>query len=573
MNFQKRGTDVRFSRWLRSVLLVLLVVGVIFRFVNLNHKVYWHDEVYTSFRAAGYTRQEVDQALFQNQILPVKELLRFQQLKPNSDWKDTVRSLAVEDPQHPPLYFLMARAWMHGFGSFPLAVPRSLPAILSLLALPALYVLAWELFASPAVALLAMTLLALSPFDVLFAQVARQYSLFTVMVILSQWLLVRAIRRSREQPEQTSGPASANWQDWAWYMLSVAVGLYTQPLFGLTVIGQAAYVGLEALVSRQRGAATRSLISLGLSVGAALVVYAPWLIVLITNAQRAASTTDWTRVSPGLDYLVKLWVLSFTSLFLDVDFGFQNPVTFLLRAPIVLLIGVAFYVLCRRCQAPVWLCVLTSVLVPFLFLALPDLILGGKRSAVSRYLISCYPGVQLAVAYLLATNLASKPVLNAIRLYPSTLLITSRQVWQGVSVLLVAGSLTSLTLSAASFTWWDKDLSYFNFAIAQRINVLPAPVLISDLGDDFTNTGDLISLSYLLNSEVRVLPIGPDMNWVKSERLDAQLQGSTLLTFRPSQKLRHALEAKYGPLKPLLSEAISLWQVPETSGQSLIRQP
>ncbi|HEY9883971.1 MAG TPA: hypothetical protein V6C98_10225, partial [Thermosynechococcaceae cyanobacterium] len=95
--------------WLRWLVIFLIVVGVVFRFVNLNHKVYWHDEVYTSLRAAGYTGQEIGQEIFQNQVFTPKELLRFQQIRPGSTPADTVRSLAVEDPQHPPLYFLLDR--------------------------------------------------------------------------------------------------------------------------------------------------------------------------------------------------------------------------------------------------------------------------------------------------------------------------------------------------------------------------------------------------------------------------------------------------------------------------------
>jgi len=55
-----------------------------------------------------------------------------------------------------------------------------------------------------------------------------------------------------------------------------------------------------------------------------------------------------------------------------------------------------------------WLFVLRAIFVPFVMLALPDLIIGGKGYAVSRYLISCFPGVQLAVAYLLANSVKNR---------------------------------------------------------------------------------------------------------------------------------------------------------------------
>ena len=55
--------------WWRSLVIIILILGIIFRFVNLDKKVYWHDEVYTSFRAAGFTGQEIYERAFQNKLL------------------------------------------------------------------------------------------------------------------------------------------------------------------------------------------------------------------------------------------------------------------------------------------------------------------------------------------------------------------------------------------------------------------------------------------------------------------------------------------------------------------------
>ncbi|MBD2021937.1 glycosyl transferase family 39, partial [Leptolyngbya sp. FACHB-36] len=285
----------------------------------------------------------------------------------------------------------------------------------------------------------------------------------------------------------------------------------------------------------------------GLALLGAIVLYAPWLVVLVNNADRATATTDWTRYAPGLDYLIKLWTLSFTSLFLDLDFGFNNPVTYLLRVPIVLLIGAALYTLCRRSERSVWVCVLTSILVPFLVLALPDLLLGGKRSAVSRYLISCYPGVQLAIAAFFSVKLAEK----------ETSPQSAAPLWRGTLALLLTASVVSCTVSALSFTWWNKDLSYFNAETARRINAVPSAIVVSDIGNDFTNTGDLISLSYLLKPDVRLLLL-KEAAWVQTTEFSEQIKGSTPIVFRPSQRLRESL--KPNALTPFLPEA-HVWRL------------
>lgn len=523
---QDTSVNSKNSRWLINLLAIGILLGIGFRFFELDRKLYWHDEAYTSIRAAGFTRQQIDDELFQNRIIPAPELQKYQQIKPGSTEADTIRSLALEDPQHPPLYFLMARWWMQQFGS-SLTASRSLPALLSLLSLPLMYALAQELFASNLTALLATAILALSPFDILFAQTARQYSLLTVLVIGSSWLLLRSLRLG-------------GWQNWVSYSLVSALGLYTHPFFSLTIVGHGVFVIAYWLFVKKRaveGHVTNS--QFFLAVIAALILYIPWIYVLATNLERASATTDWTRVSPGLLYLVKLWTLSFTALFFDLDFGFDNIWTYLLRLPFLLLIAVAIYQICRWTRSSTLLFILTSIFVPFLLLALPDLILGGKRSAVSRYLISCFPGVQLAVAYLLACYLK-----------------TQQRFWQVILALVFTASIASCTVSAFSDTWWSKDLSYFNAEVAKNINKevianrsIKDTIVISDRGNDFTNMGDLLSLSYLLDKDVRLMLLS------QSPDMELLTKYSAPLVFRPSEKLRSAFKRNQRRLEPILAYA------------------
>jgi uncharacterized membrane protein len=533
--------DRRFLSWF---LIAAIVLGIGFRFFELDRKLVWHDEVYTSMRAAGYDRNEIDQELFQDQFVLSGSLQKFQQIKPGSTEQETIASLIKEDPQHPPLYFLIARAWMEWFGSDRLAI-RSLPVLISLLSIPLMYGLAWELFAEEIevelICLLAVALLALSPFDILFAQTARQYSLLTATVIGSSYMLLRSLRWGI-------------WQNWLLYLSAVTMGLYTHPFFCLTLIGQIVFVGWRSL-SLKPGqiSGIRSFI---LSVFGAVFFYGPWILVLVVQSKRALATTDWARFDVGWLYLVKLWLLSFTSLFFDFDFGFDNGWTYGLRLPYLILIFTAFYVLIVRTPKATWQFLLTSVLVPFLLLAIPDLILGGKRSAVSRYLISCFPAVQLAIAYFM---IAWQP--NLIALAKPTKSIFIRlwlNAWKLKPLalsLLLGGAIFSCAVSAFSDTWWVKDLSYYNGVIARSLPSKPELVLVSDRGDDFTNMGDLISLSYLLPKDTRLFlakPL-PDLSQLES------LNSDYFYLFHPSQVLQKAFEQKFGKLEKVAPE-IALWR-------------
>lgn len=521
---------------LQQIAVVLIAVGVFFRFTNLDGKILWHDEVYTNFRAAGYLRGEVDATTFRNQVWTAAELQQFQVIKPGSTVRDTVRSLALEDPQHPPLYFVMARWWMQLFGG-SITADRALPAVISLVSLPLMYALSLELFAVPAAALLATALLALSPFDILFAQTARQYSLMTLVVIASSWFLLRSIRTRR-------------WSDWGLYAVATAVGFYAQPLFVLTPIAHGVYLAglvvkeqvLPAKFSWEQKRYWQAALAYLGAIAIALLLFSPWAQVLRGNLGMASATTSWTRAIVPLHYLINLWVLSFTSLFIDLNIPRADVLTFLLRLPFVAMIAAALYVTCRKTRFPVWFFVLSSAFVPFVMLALPDLLLGGKRSAVSRYLIVCYPAIQLAVGYWMAH-------LQSTRWHP-----WKQVVLPGV----VVASVASCVVSLFAPTWWSKDLSYFNAAIANYINTVQNPTVISDRGDDYTNTGDLISLSFWVEPDTLFYLVTdpPDL----SQLAQSEAQDSTLLLFRPSKTLQTASKTNW-----TLEEVKPEWRLSQLS--------
>ncbi len=575
-NIVEQAKTRQLSKGLRYLAIALLIIGVVFRFVNLNHKVFWHDEVYTVFRAAGYVRTDIDQELFQNRVMPIGDLQRFQQIKPGSTAADTVRSLVIEDPQHPPLYFLLTRWWMQVLGrpltaifGSSLTVTRSLPLLISLLALPAAYALAWELFRSRDIGLLAAMLLALSPFDVLFAQTARQYSLLTVMVVVSQWLLLRALRLTSTAHESFSTSARRGiGSAWAWYGGAVAIGLYTQPFFGLTLIAQGVLIGLLWWLD-WHALRRQDIAAFAIAVGGAILLYSPWLLVMATNRQRVADTTRWTQAVLDLGYLSKLWLLSFTALFFDLDFGFDNPLTFGLRLPFLLMIMAALAALWQFCDRRPRLALLTMILVPFLLLVGSDLLLQGKRSAISRYLVSSFPGVQIAVAYWLGQLLAKK---SPAPKFPALVSNQRRTLSQRADpfgyrlgwvsfVLITVAAIASLTVSATATSWWSKDLSYLNDQVATAVNQTENPILISEVGVEYTNTGDLISLSYIVKPDTPLLGLDETFHFVDEPAFDNLRQNRTAIVFRPSQSLIVRLEARYGSLIPYSPHG-NLWRIP-----------
>ena len=525
----------RVPRTLKIVIAIAIAFGIFFRFFHLDRKVYWFDEVYSTMRMAGYSIQEVDKALFQNQIISAPTLQNYQQPKPNSTIADTIDVLIQEDAKHPPLYYSLGHFWMRQFGS-SIAVSRTLPAAISLFALPLMFALALELFSSYLVASLATVAIALSPFDILFAQTVRQYSLLTVIILASGLFLLRAMRLRR-------------WQTWGWYTLTCAMGLYTHLFFGLTLLGHGVYVigqqfiRLKTPTDRYRQ--PRFFLPYLLAMTGSIWLYLPWILAFLLGGDRTFESSNWVKKSVGFVHLLKGWIFSFSSLFVDLDLGFHRSATYILGLPFIILIIIALDRVWKRNTYGVSGFVLTSILVPFLALALPDLILGGQRSAIARYLICSFPGIQLAVAYLLGTYLLR------------------RRIWQGIWAAILTASLVSGVVSAYSLTWWSKGVSYPNATTASVLNGLDTPLVISDRGDDYLNQGNLISLSYRLEPDVELLLIEYDA--IDRGLASApHLEDREVLFYSPSKRLRSEVEAKWGLLARINPHDMNLFRLEES---------
>ncbi len=185
------------------------------------------------------------------------------------DWHSLLDELARSDV-HPPLYFALLKLWTHVFGTTE-AAGRSLSVVAGLAAVLSAGRLAREL-AGRRVGLVAMALVACSPFCVYYATEARAYSLLLALSLEATLRLVRAARDPR--------PAALA----AYALLAVTLpythvfGSFTLAAHGLTVVG--------AVVAGRipRRTALRLLAVLVL-VG---VAFAPWVPVQLRQMHRVS---------------------------------------------------------------------------------------------------------------------------------------------------------------------------------------------------------------------------------------------------------------------------------------------
>lgn len=508
----------------------LLALGIYFRVTNLDTQIYWHDEVFTSLRVSGFTEAETVKKVFDGQQIRAKDLEKYQNPNSEKGVGDIIKGLAVEDSQHPPLYFILARFWEQLFGG-SIAVKRCLPALISLLVFPSVYWLCLELFNVPISGWVAMGVLAISPFHVLFAQESREYSLWAVSILLSSAALLRSLRLKT----RTS---------WAIYTLTLVLSLYTFLFSALVAIGHGIYV-----IVTERFRLTRTTVTYLLASLAGFLLFIPWILTVAINVATIQASTAWMTKSPAaisnrltLISLLEKWSRGVTSIFIDpgLNFRLKNIVLLILIG----LIGYAIYFLAKSISKQAFLFISTLTLPTFLVLALPDIISGGNRSTIYRYLTPSYLGIQIAVASLLAFKISDTSVRS-----------WQRSLWRVVMVAVVSVGILSCYVNSKTEVPWSKakGQNQYNSQIANVINAAKNPLVISD-----ANLGDIFSLTHQLHPDVRLqLVIKPSIPQV------ADRSPSTFF-FNPSDELRLGLEKaqnlKLEPVEPK-KLARQLWTV------------
>ena len=487
---------------------VVLVLGIGLRFTHLGENLIWHDEVYTRIFAAGYSSDDWSDAIYSGEILDASQVRQYQHHNPERSVFDTVAGLARDEPQHPPLYYILARTWVSALGS-GIALIRSLTVLMSLLAFPAIYWLSMELFRSRRVAWTAAALVALSPFFVLYAQEAREYTLWGVWTLLSSAALLRALRRTEDEPGPlwrlpSRGVAGA----WGLYAGFTVLSLYTSFSTGAVIIAQMIYVAL-------RGRLGRGSLHCFCALAVAGILFMPWAVILLQHFDAFQASMAWstTIVVPRSELLATLGLNLSRSL---IDFWpeYVHPATGPVVALAVAGIVAAFVWVGRKTPWHSSVLLLLVFAVPIALLLVPDLLHGGIRSVSTRYLTPCLLMVLLAVAAAVGTPRA--------RAWLAPVATTA--------VLLLA--LASCIHNARQETVWTKGVSANLPRVAELINPHPGALVVGNR--ERHHPGNLLSLSTILDPGIQMqfLAIDAEASYVLPRHFEDVVLFSPTLPFR-----------------------------------------
>ena len=525
--------DQKFQQYFYLLIILIIILGVFFRFVNLDKKVYWHDEVFTSLHITGYTWPEWKYTLFTGEIIGVDSLQYYLHINPDKTLYDTLKVLAVDDPHHPPLYYILVRYWRQVFGD-SITIIRSFSAFCSLLILPSIYWFSWELFGISLVSIIAIGLIAISPFYVLYSQEAREYALWTVLIILSNSSLLRAIKLTKN----FSIFQQKYHLFWVAYSSLITLSLYTSLFTIFVIIAQGVYT-----IFREGFRLTQTVFLQGLAILTSSITFIPWILVFINNYEQYKLITSWTKeIKITSLNLFKNWGLNISRIFFDVGWEFNNQLTYLVIFVSLLLVIYSLYFVVQNTAKKCWLLIVTLIGTQFVFLFIPDLLWGGVRSLSPRYLTPSFIAIDLTVAYLLAKQL-TKNYSNQIR------------IWSIITAIIISSGVISCMINSQADTSWTKVISYSLPQVSRIINSTDYPLLVSN--DKSYHPGNIMSLSYLLKPEVKLQLLSEEIGYKIPENF------TNIFLLSPSHEFRENLENKYGvKVKNVFSDLhLGLWKI------------
>jgi mannosyltransferase len=359
----------------------ILALAVAWHFMNLGARSLWFDESFSW------------------------QLIQF-------PWREMIERAQAD--VHPPLYYIILKPWTDLFGDSAFAMRLLSVAWFGVVLLGA-NLLCRESAATLAVSkpseagpalgrardagLMAMLLLATSPYLFHYSQEARMYTQLIGLCLLSNWLLLRAIRE-RARP--------ALW--WGAYALASAGAAYTH-YFGLfAVVAQATFcVGLLMATSGVRGlrpwadpTARRGLIAILLTVG----LYLPWVPTLLRQQDQVAKDY-WSQsidvVSPvsfSFWKRIALSCLIYSQADMSVPYRDDSPMVS--QVGDALMVGVALLVglLCWKHGRVGW-CLAVGVAMP-IDLAIIACLQSGRNIINFRYLMPTYVLLVIGFALVLA---------------------------------------------------------------------------------------------------------------------------------------------------------------------------
>ncbi len=204
---------MKFSVKINFLLIIILLFGTVLRLYKIADISLWHDEAFSALLICYPFGEMINRI-----ILDV----------------------------HPPLYYIMLRIWDIILGDSLLSL-RLFSAFFGILTVYFTYLFVKTAFKNERLSLIAATFIAINPFQIQYATEARMYTLGTFLIMLSSWLLVKALEAPSFQAitiNQTEKIIFTikKYRWWILYGISAVTAIYTHYYLIFSIFGQVLFI-------------------------------------------------------------------------------------------------------------------------------------------------------------------------------------------------------------------------------------------------------------------------------------------------------------------------------------------
>jgi uncharacterized membrane protein len=445
------------KRVLLTLVLVSVAIGVYARAAHLDRKLFFQDESVTAVRVSGH-RFDAIYGLYDGKVRPVADVARLMERDPSAGIGSIARIMAHEDPHHAPLFYALDRIGIDLAGSSTASAFRFPSVVFGILAIGFAFLFGRTLYRSNAGGAITAALVALSPLHVIYSRQAREYSLFTCVVFAANFCLLGLLDR------RSIVRAVA-------YAVTVSLGIYTDPIFGLVI---AAHAVCAVVIARRD---LRTLGTYALATAAGIASCLPWALHAFRVSGRISQELDWGNTAYPPKFLAEKWAFNIGALFFDAEFADFRLAA--IAAVVVAIVLVAFVLFVRGGEPRARALALPLTLIPFATFVAFDLARGSHFATIPRYMTAGWIGLEIVVASVLVAGIANRS-----------------RVAQSAFVFLVAAGSFSAFVDNRAENWWDNNSQVAYQAVARAIDATAAqPPLIVE--------GNLYEVSLMLSRYVR----------------------------------------------------------------------
>ena len=496
------------------IALFTICIGILLRFNNLDGKIYWLDESFTSLSVSAYSRGDVKQQLITGKEIDIPTIKQYQFPNDLVNYQGTIQGLIEDEPQHTPVYFLTARFWLQAFGNSILTI-RILSVVAGILCLPLMYLLCNELFNQPIVSWIATAFMAVSPFHILYSQEARPFSLWTLTTLLSCVALLKVQKKP-------------SFPGWLLYSFSIIISCYTFLFSLLTYLAHFIYILLSEKFRINK--TTIYCCFAGLLI---LLGFSPWIVILKNNPP-----SNYTSF-PASSLLAypKAWVRNLSLPFVDFNINESSSLEVLIPFFIYLLILLAifaysFFYLSNNSNKKSFFFLASLLIIPSLVLLLRDFGRGGQMTLRANYLIPSLLSIQVMFAYLLGNNILKNTNKN-------------RVFWLSLTSIFLSLAIASCFLMTSSNVWWNKGQENIHHKLAKIINQSERPLIISDVltDDEYIRP---FAVSHYLKEATKFILLFEPTEGERWQNLIIPDGYSDIFLYAPSESLKTNLVKNYG---------------------------